>query len=333
MLRHELIGRASGAALFLSALTIRPWPRLFNFQSNNIALKRLAVDRAEYRFSRRPCKYVCIFDSSRVLRDRFISATRHLQSWFPNQSPKEPNLTNINLPSDFNTNLLILFRWLHFVGGITWLGLLYFFNLVNVPFMKELDPATKGKILPGLMSRALWWFRWASVLTVVVGLALFGKIVGVDARNGGTTPGIPMASFFIIWTITWALMYACQIPGKGALDKGPVLAVIYIVLVLAASALFLRINDHGWESNQLLAIGVGGGMGWMMMLNVWGVIWRAQKKIIKWTADNAANGTAIPEKAKYLARQAFLTSRANFWLSFPLLFLMGASSHYPMFGK
>jgi len=242
-------------------------------------------------------------------------------------------LTDINFPTDFTTNLLMLFRWLHFVGGVTWLGLLYFFNLVNVPFMKELDPPAKGKILPSLMSRALWWFRWGSVLTVLMGLAYWGKTVAIDARNGGATPGVPMASFFMIWTVAWALMYACQIPGKGALDKGPALAVIYIVIVVAASGLFLRLNNHGWESNGLIAIGIGGGMGWMMMLNVWGVIWRAQKKIIRWTADNAANGTPIPDKAKYLARQAFLTSRANFVLSFPMLFLMGAASHYPMFGK
>jgi uncharacterized membrane protein len=242
-------------------------------------------------------------------------------------------LIQINFPSDFNTNLLMLFRWLHFVGGITWLGLLYFFNLVNVPFMKELDPATRGKVLPSLMSRALWWFRWSSVLTVLMGLAYWGKIVAVDARNGDSTSAVPMASFFIIWTVVWALMYSCLIRGKGALDRAPVLTVIYIAIVLAAAALFLRFNDHGWESNELLAIGIGGGMGWVMMLNVWGVIWRAQKKIIRWTADNAANGTPIPEKAKYLSRQVFLTSRANFWMSFPLLFLMGAASHYPMFGK
>jgi uncharacterized membrane protein len=242
-------------------------------------------------------------------------------------------LTDINFPTYSTTNLLMLFRWLHFVGGVTWLGLLYFFNLVNVPFMKELDPATKGKILPSLMSRALWWFRWGSVLTVLMGLAYWGKTVAIDARNGGATPGVPMASFFMIWTVAWALMYACQIPGKGALDKGPVLAVIYIVIVVVASWLFLRFNDHGWESNGLIAIGIGGGMGWVMMLNVWGVIWRAQKKIIRWTADNTAHGTPMPDKAKYLARQAFLTSRANFVLSFPMLFLMGAASHYPMFGK
>jgi uncharacterized membrane protein len=242
-------------------------------------------------------------------------------------------LNLINLPTDVQTNVLMLFRWFHFLAGITWIGLLYFFNLVNVPFMKGLDPATKGKIVPSLMSRSLWWFRWGAVVTVLMGLAYWGNIVAADAHNGGGSSGHTMGTFFAIWTITWALMYACVIPGKGALDKGPVLAVIYTILVLIASWLFLHANTRGWESNRLLAIGLGGGMGWMMMLNVWGVIWRAQKKIIAWTADNAANGTPMPDKAKYLARQALLSSRANFVLSFPMLFLMGAASHYPMFGK
>ena len=242
-------------------------------------------------------------------------------------------MNNLSFPSDFNTNLLMLFRWLHFIGGITWIGLLYFFNLVNIPLMKELDSGIKGKVLPTLMTRALWWFRWASVLTILMGLAYWGSIVASDAKNGGASSGGPMASFFIIWTIAWALMYACVIPGKGTLDKGPVLTVIYAVIVLAASYLFLRFNNHGWESNRLLAIGIGGGIGWMMMLNVWGVIWRIQKRIIQWTAANAADGTPIPEKAKPMARQAFLVSRASFVLSFPLLFLMGAASHYPMFGR
>jgi uncharacterized membrane protein len=241
-------------------------------------------------------------------------------------------VNNVSLP-DFNTSLLMLFRWLHFVGGIAWVGLLYFFNLVNVPFMKGLDATTKGKVLPSLMSRALWWFRWGSVVTVLMGLAYWGNIIASDAHNGGATSGVAMGTFFGIWTIVWALMYACLMPGKGALDNGWVLAVIYTIIVLAAAALFLHFNDHSWESNRLLAIGIGGGMGWVMMLNVWGVIWRVQKRIIQWTADNAANGTPIPDKATYMARQAFLCSRTNFVLSFPMLFLMGAASHYPMFGR
>jgi len=242
-------------------------------------------------------------------------------------------MPQITLPSDFNTNLLMVFRWIHFVAGITWIGLLYFFNLVNVPFMKELDAGTKGQVLPALMSRALWWFRMASVVTVLMGFGYWQSIVGSDARNAGASSGVAMASFFLIWTVTWAIMYACVIPGKGVLDKGPVRAVIYTIVVIIAACLFLRFNDHGWESNRLLAIGIGGGIGWMMMFNVWGVIWRAQKKIINWTRDNATNGTPIPDQAKYLARQSFLVSRANFVLSFPMLFCMAAASHYPMFGR
>jgi uncharacterized membrane protein len=183
------------------------------------------------------------------------------------------------------------------------------------------------------MLRALWWFRMAAVVTVVAGLAYYGDVVSIDARNGGTSSGSVMGSFFVIWTIVWAILYAVLLPGKGALDKWPVIAIIYIVVVAAAAYLFLSVNDHGWESNRTLAIGIGGGIGWVMMLNVWGVIWRIQKRIIQWTKDNAENGTPIPEQSKRMARIAFLTSRANAFLSIVLLFFMGAASHYPMFGR
>jgi uncharacterized membrane protein len=240
---------------------------------------------------------------------------------------------NIHVPGDFNTNFLMIARWIHFLAGITWIGLLYFFNLVNVPFQKELDAATKGKVVPALMPRALWWFRMAAILTVLAGLAYWGNIVGPDAHNAGASQGLVFGSFLVIWTVVWGILYAVLIPGKGALDKGPVIAVIYAVVVGAAAWLFLSINDHGWESNRLLSIGIGGGIGWVMMLNVWGVIWRIQKRLIAWTKDNALNGTPIPEQSKRMARMAFLTSRANAYLSIPLLFFMAAASHYPLFGK
>ncbi len=236
-----------------------------------------------------------------------------------------------NLPSDFNTNFLMLLRWLHFLAGVTWIGLLYFFNLVNVPFMKEMDAATKGKVVPSLMPKALWWFRWGAVLTVLMGLIYFESYARTDAHNGAASSGTVMASFFLIWTAVWAILFVLTCVVK--IDKGPVLAVLVAVVVLLACYCFLSLNNHGWESNHTLAIGLGGGMGWVMMLNVWGIIWRFQKKIIGWTKDNAANGTAIPDASKALARQAFLASRTNAYLSLPMLFLMGASSHYPMFGR
>src|SRR5271157_6284871 len=117
----------------------------------------------------------------------------------------------INFPPDFNTNFLMFVRWIHFLAGITWIGLLYFFNLVNVPLMKELDATTKGKVLPPLMTRALWWFRMSAALTVLAGLLYFAQIVGNDARNAGQSQGPMMGSFFAIWTITWAVLYALLI--------------------------------------------------------------------------------------------------------------------------
>jgi uncharacterized membrane protein len=239
----------------------------------------------------------------------------------------------ISLPQDFQTNFLMLLRWIHFVAGITWIGLLYFFNLVNIPFMKELDAATKGKVMPGLMLRALWWFRVSAVVTVLAGLAYWGSIVASDARNAGAAPTTPLVSFLVIWTLTWAIMYALLLPGKGILDKGWVLAILYIVIVASSAHLFLHLNSHRWEGNRLLSIGIGGGIGWMMMLSVWGIIWRIQKRLIAWTKANAENGTPIPPQAARMARMALLASRTNLFLSFPLLFLMGAASHYPMFGQ
>ena len=82
---------------------------------------------------------------------------------------EEPPLPPFSLPSSFNVNFLMLFRWFHIIAGIVWIGFLYFFNLVNMSFMKELDPATGLRVLPGLMSRTLWWFRWGSVTTWSVG--------------------------------------------------------------------------------------------------------------------------------------------------------------------
>ena len=78
---------------------------------------------------------------------------------------------------DRDAFLRILFRWAHFVGGITWIGLLYFFNLVNVPVQKGLDPDTKKKVNPDLLGRALWYFRWGAVVTALSGLAYFAMYI------------------------------------------------------------------------------------------------------------------------------------------------------------
>ncbi|HXZ81757.1 MAG TPA: urate hydroxylase PuuD [Terriglobales bacterium] len=239
----------------------------------------------------------------------------------------------ISLPAGATVNIQIILRWIHFMAGITWIGLLYFFNLVNMPFMKEIGPATRLKVVPTLMPRAMWWFRWASVITVLAGFIYWSMIVGADARNAGTSGGRAVGSFFVIWTLAFMVEMAIVMSPAEGLKTGPVLGTVVALAVIVAAYVFLAMNFHGWESSRMLSIGIGGGIGWFMMLNVWGIVWRVQKKIIRWTAQNAKDGTPIPPESAMLARVSFLASRINFILSFPMLFFMGAASHYPLFGK
>ena len=67
----------------------------------------------------------------------------------------------------------LLLRWGHVIFGIIWLGHLYFFNLVNVPFQGGLDKELKPKVNPALLLRAFYWFRWGAMYTFLFGVALF----------------------------------------------------------------------------------------------------------------------------------------------------------------
>jgi len=155
----------------------------------------------------------------------------------------------------------MVLRWLHFLAGITWIGLLYFFNLINTAFMKELDAGQKNVVIPRLMPRALAWFRHGATVTVVAGILLYIHLYA----KGGT----------------------------GA-----------------------------------IALGIGGVLGIIMFLNVWLIIWPNQKKIIAAVSKTATAGTPAPPEMAGWGRKALLASRVNFLLSIPMLFFMGAGSHF-----
>lgn len=96
-----------------------------------------------------------------------------------------------------------LARWGHFVFGITWIGLLYYFNLVQTEYFKVADPAARTDAFTKLVPRALWWFRWAAMFTVLTGLVMLG------IRGAGVTVDILVGSalgilmFLNVWLIIW----------------------------------------------------------------------------------------------------------------------------------
>jgi uncharacterized membrane protein len=223
----------------------------------------------------------------------------------------------------------LILRWFHFIAGILWVGLLYFFNLINVPFMKQVDAAAKPKIFQNLTLPALNWFRWSALVTVLIGLAIWGQAyIGPDAERQSGSGGATMGLFFLVWLVTWFILFILI---KKAAPNGYLLGVITTILVYAAGWIFVHYTPVGADDNHVLSIGVGGGMGIVMLFNVWGIIWPNNKKVIRGTLA----GTP-PTNAAALGRQAFLASRTNFFLSVPLLFYMAASSHFSstvIFGK
>lgn len=232
---------------------------------------------------------------------------------------------------DTTATIEILLRWFHFLAGITWIGLLYFFNLINVPLMKALDGPTKGKVIPKLLPPTLWWFRHSAWVTVLMGFVYYAFII-VPGDPAGSAHSV-VVTWLVVTVSAWLAMWALIKFRSWAVGQGKLLAVCIGLVILAHAYLILRLCGGPGHSSRALSIGIGGGMGVMMMLNVWMLIWPGQRRIIDWTRENAEKGTAIPPEAAVLGRRAFLASRTNFWLSIPMLFFMAAASHYQILAR
>ena len=159
------------------------------------------------------------------------------------------------------------FRWLHILAGIMWIGLLYYFNFVQVPAFAAFGDEAKARniAIDKVARKALWWFRWAAFSTFVTGI-----LITVVTEN-----------YF---------------------------------------------SDGFGKSAGGIAISTGMLLGTIMMLNVWGVIWRNQKVVLANAANLLAGGEADPNAAA-AGRRAFMASRQNVIFSVSMLFFMVFKSH------
>jgi uncharacterized membrane protein len=229
------------------------------------------------------------------------------------------------MPQNINDVLQLLLRWAHVVAGIIWIGHLYFFNWVNAHFAKALDGPTKKIVVPELMPRALFWFRWSAAWTWITGILLGGliyyhgrQVFDSDYQQSGN-PGLWLAIVLVILAVGFVIYNAVMKSVKN------VLVANTIVLVLLA-AVYLFLEHVGHFGGRSLYIHTGLILGTIMAMNVWMVIWPYQQKIITATKE----GTA-PDAA--LVAQAGLRSRHNTFMSVPLVFTM-ISNHYPtMYGN
>ncbi|MCY4264161.1 MAG: urate hydroxylase PuuD [Gammaproteobacteria bacterium] len=96
-----------------------------------------------------------------------------------------------------------LFRWIHFLAGVAWIGLLYYFNFVQTEYFKVADGSAKADAISKLVPRALWWFRFGALFTLLSGLAL-AYFLG-SAVNFYITVGMLLGTlmFLNVWLIIW----------------------------------------------------------------------------------------------------------------------------------
>lgn len=155
-------------------------------------------------------------------------------------------------------------RWAHVACGIMWIGLLYYFNFVQIRVMPNVPAEQKPAVTKHIAPEALFWFRWAALATVVLGLFL--------AYHRGSDYFMEALSLGLVG-------------GYSSADVGFTL------------------------------IGTGMWLGIIMMFNVWGFIWPAQK-----IALGIKDGT--PEEKAAAAKKAMIFSRVNVMLSLPMLVAM-----------
>ena len=168
-------------------------------------------------------------------------------------------------PGGFDMLFIIgVLRWAHVACGIMWIGLLYYFNFVQIRVMPNVPAELKPAVSKHIAPEALFWFRWAALLTVIMGLLLAAH------------RGIPYLEE------TLSLGFA---GGFTPADMGFTL------------------------------MGIGMWLGIIMMFNVWGFIWPAQK-----IALGIKDGT--PEEKAAAAKKAMIFSRVNVMLSLPMLVAM-----------
>lgn len=206
-----------------------------------------------------------------------------------------------------------LFRWIHVVAGVMWIGHLYFFNFVNAQVAPTLDAEAKKKVVPELMPRALYWFRWGAAYTWVTGVLLLLLVYyhGGIVFNLGTqwnAIGIVMIALVFVAPFIYEALY------KTVLKEPTVGFIGGVVLAAAYVWVASMIADFTFRA---AAIHLGAMFGTIMAYNVWFRIWPAQQKIIRATKE----GTP-PEAA--LVALAGLRSRHNTYMSVPLIFLMVA---------
>ena len=212
-----------------------------------------------------------------------------------------------------------IFRWMHVLAGVLWIGLLYFFNWVNTQFAPKLSAEAKKEALPIVLPRTLYFFRWGAAFTWLTGILLLGLVYhmggegmwasGEEAVANDKMYGLGMIlGGLVVYDLLWKKL------------SGNVAVAVSFILVGVCCYTFSECLNY---PPRTMMIHLGATFGTMMAFNVWFRIWPAQRKIISAIAAGEA-----PDGG--LAALAGLRSKHNTYMSVPLIYTMLATHNTVM---
>ena len=224
---------------------------------------------------------------------------------------------------------LFLLRWLHLLAGITWIGLLYYFNFVQTPFFAKADPPVRvGMVTGGLLANALWWFRWGAMVTFITGwlyilhtvFAEYGGVASFLGTSyawkilfGGLLGTLMWANvWFIIWPNQQVVMASAAevarggkaIPDAAALGARAGVTSRTNTMLSIPMLFFMGAAKHLTMPNLTSA-----GQGWAALILLLIVLAAAE--------INAVVGPATPDKAS-AGKKLLATLKGTFWAGFIL---------------
>ena len=204
-----------------------------------------------------------------------------------------------------------LLRWGHVLAGIVWIGLLYYFNFVQVPAFAELDAGARNQAVDKLASRALWWFRWGAVATLGFGILILA--VGPEYQEGSYWKGyegiaistgilLALTMFANVWLVIWpnqkkVIANARNVLAGGEADPNAAAAGRKALLASRQNAiysftmLFFMVGCAHFMGKAFSGeiSGSHRGIYWAVTIVIWGVLELNCLGIIGKTAQNPTN--------------------------------------------
>jgi hypothetical protein len=178
---------------------------------------------------------------------------------------KTNSISEVDLMSDlFTMNFMnFLFRWGHLLFGITWIGMLYYFNFIQGGYFKEGSPEAVADAKKKLAPKALWWFRWGAMFTFITGVLLLVGLHKQGILNDAIVLGATMGTlmFLNVWLVIWPnQQIALGLNGKtgdaAAAGAKALLASRTNTLFSGPMAFYMLAGAHGGLGN-----GYGSGVG------------------------------------------------------------------------